>query len=116
MEFSEAHEGGARILVVDDEEVICEILRDFLEYEGFIVDIDLSSFGLPWDEFVRDSAAVRAEFGHLSDDTFYPRQRDFMRKLLARPSFCYTDFFRERHEARARENIRRTIENIDQRA
>lgn len=26
-----------RVLVVDDEEVICDILRDFLEYEGFVV-------------------------------------------------------------------------------
>ncbi len=81
--------------------------------ERFMVDIDLSSFGLPWDEFLRDSAAVRAEFGHVPDDAFYARQRDFMRRLLSRPSFCFTDFFRARHEDQARENIRRTIENID---
>ena len=29
---------AARILVVDDEEVICDILKDFLEYEGFEVE------------------------------------------------------------------------------
>ncbi len=81
--------------------------------ERFMVDIDLSSFGLPWDEFARDSAAVRAEFGHVPDERFYSRQRDFMRKLLSRPSFCFTDFFRARHEDQARENIRRTIEHID---
>ena len=81
--------------------------------ERFMVDIDLSSFGLPWEEFLRDSAAVRAEFGDMPDDAFYPRQREFMRKLLSRPSFCFTDFFRARHEDQARENIRRTIENID---
>ena len=37
-----------------------------------------------------------------------------MHMLLVRPTFCFTDFFRERHEMRARENIRRTIDNIDQ--
>src|SRR5262245_2612329 len=31
-----------RILVVDDEDVICDILKDFLEYEGFFVNTCLS--------------------------------------------------------------------------
>ena len=81
--------------------------------EGFIVDIDLSSFGLPWDEFLRDSAAVRAEFGDIDDATFYPRQLDFMKRLLDRPGFCFTEFFRDRHGARAHRNIRRTIEAME---
>jgi predicted metal-dependent HD superfamily phosphohydrolase len=83
--------------------------------ERFIVDVDLSSFGLPWADFVRDSSAVRAEFGDIADEEFYARQREFMQRLLARDTFCFTDFFRARHEATARDNIRRTIEAIDQR-
>ena len=75
--------------------------------EAFIVDIDLSSFGRPWEEFLGDSRAVRAELAHLSDAEFYPRQRKFLESLAARPVFCFTEFFRERHEARARTNIRR---------
>ncbi|MCP5150814.1 MAG: hypothetical protein H6983_21695 [Ectothiorhodospiraceae bacterium] len=80
--------------------------------EAFIVDIDLSSFGLPWDEFLRDSIAVREEFGHLGDDEFFPRQRQFLGRLLARGVFCYTDEFRQRHEERARANIERYLERI----
>ena len=75
--------------------------------ESFIVDIDLSSFGRPWEEFLDDSRAVRAELSHLSDAEFYPRQRRFLESLAARPRFCFTEFFRDRHEARARRNIER---------
>ena len=73
--------------------------------ESFMVDIDLSSFGRPWEEFLSDSRAVRAEMAHLSDAEFYPGQRRFLESLAARSRFCFTDFFRERHEDRARRNI-----------
>jgi len=73
--------------------------------EEFMLDIDLSSFGRPWDEFLGDSRAVRAELAHMSDAEFYPRQKKFLESLAARSRFCFTEFFRERHERRARENI-----------
>ena len=81
--------------------------------ESFIVDIDLSSFGLPWEEFLRDSRAVRAEFPHVSDAEFYPKQKKFLESLVARPEFCFTEFFRDRHEARARENIERLCARLE---
>ena len=81
--------------------------------ESFIVDIDLSSFGLPWEEFLADSRAVRAEHPHVSDAEFYPRQKKFLESLLARPVFCFTEFFRDRHEARARSNIERLCATLE---
>lgn len=78
----------------------------------YVVDIDLSSFGMPWELFSRDSVAVRDEFPHLSDRDYYPRQREFMEALLARPHFCFTEFFRQRHEQQARENIRRHLDGL----
>ena len=81
--------------------------------ESFIVDIDLSSFGRPWEEFLDDSRAVRAELPHLSDTEFYPRQRRFLESLAARPVFCFTEFFRDRHEARARRNIERLCAKLE---
>ena len=77
--------------------------------ESFIVDIDLSSFGLPWEEFLRDSRAVREELSMVPDAEFHLRHRKFTESLLARPHFCFTEFFRERHEARARRNIERIL-------
>ena len=81
--------------------------------ESFIVDIDLSSFGLPWEEFLRDSVAVREEFPHVPDAEFYPRQRKFVESLAARPAFYFTEFFRDRYEARARENVERIFSRIE---
>ena len=77
--------------------------------ESFMLDIDLSSFGRPWEEFLSDSREVRAELAHLPDAEFYPRQKKFLESLAARPRFCFTEFFRERHEERARRNIARLI-------
>ena len=81
--------------------------------ESFMVDIDLSSFGLPWEEFLRDSRAVRAELPHLTDAEFYPRQKKFLESLASRPVFCFTEFFRDRHEARARMNIERLCARLE---
>jgi predicted metal-dependent HD superfamily phosphohydrolase len=80
----------------------------------YMVDIDLSSFGLPWERFVTDSTAVRNEFAQLSDDDFYPSQVRFLRMLLARPNFCLTDFFARRHERQARENISRYLTMLEE--
>lgn len=91
-------------------------LEPATQEQGYMVDIDLSSFGLPWARFLRDSVAVREEFADMSDAEFYPRQRDFLASLLAREHFCITDFFRERHEARARSNITRYLADLEARA
>lgn len=83
--------------------------------EKFMVDIDLSSFGLPWDRFLKDSEGVRNEFPHLSDEEFYPAQKIFLDSLLERKHFCFTRFFRERHEQTARDNITRYLESLRKR-
>ena len=82
------------------------------EDQKFMVDIDLSSFGLPWDYMVDDSRAVRNEFPHLSDTEFFPRQRAFLESLLSRDYFYFTEFFRSRLEKRARENIQRYLDGL----
>ena len=44
--------------------------------EKLICDIDLSSFALPWEEFLKDSHAVRAEHTSTPDKQFYLMKRD----------------------------------------
>lgn len=80
--------------------------------EKFMLDIDLSSFGLPWEEFVRDSTAVRQESAQLSDEKFFPGQRAFLESLVSREHFYFTDFFRSRIEETARNNIRRHLKSL----
>jgi predicted metal-dependent HD superfamily phosphohydrolase len=80
--------------------------------EEFMLDIDLSSFGLPWDDFVRDSSAVRQESPQLTDAEFFPGQRAFLESLVSREHFYFTEFFRSRIEDTARSNIKRHLKNL----
>jgi predicted metal-dependent HD superfamily phosphohydrolase len=80
--------------------------------ESYMVDIDLSSFGLPWEPFLADSLAVRAERPHLTDGQYAAQQSRFLNGLLERDAVFTTGFFRERYEAAARSNISRYLEAI----
>jgi len=77
---------------------------------SYMVDVDLSSFGLPWDEFLRDSLNIRAENPHLSDQDYQLNQTRFQQSLLARPRFFLSDFFFDRYEKQARYNLARFFE------
>ncbi len=79
------------------------------EDEKFVVDVDLSGFGLPWDEFLVDSDAVRSEYAHQSDRDYAQCQIPFLRSLLSRDSIYSTEFFRQRYEQAARANIQHKI-------
>ena len=80
--------------------------------QKFMLDIDLSSFGLPWSEMLRDSIAVRKESPKLSDEEFFPGQRAFLESLVGREHFYFTEFFRSRIEETARANIERYLKNL----
>lgn len=79
-----------------------------------VADIDLSSLGLPWPEFHRDSCNVRREYPHLDDATFARKQAKFLRFLLHREFLYGTQFFRGKLESQARQNIARHLSGLDQ--
>jgi predicted metal-dependent HD superfamily phosphohydrolase len=74
--------------------------------EAYMADIDHSSFGVPWERFLSDSLAVRAERPDLSQEQFASQQSRFLASLLDRERLYHTEFFRSRYEAAARSNIR----------
>jgi predicted metal-dependent HD superfamily phosphohydrolase len=74
----------------------------------FICDIDLSSFGSPWDLFMANSVAIEAEFPGPRDE-YVRREIRFLETLLRRPRIFLSDFFHDRCEERARDNIRRFL-------
>jgi predicted metal-dependent HD superfamily phosphohydrolase len=78
----------------------------------YMVDIDLSSFGLSWEGFLRDSQNIRAENPHLGDQDYQLNQTGFQRSLLARPRFFLSDFFFDRFEKQARDNLARYFEHL----
>ena len=77
---------------------------------AWVVDIDLSSFGLPWPAFLHDSHAVRAEMKNLADDDYQNSHGSFLRRLVARPRIYTSEHFHGRYEQRARDNIARLLD------
>ncbi len=76
----------------------------------FIEDIDLAGFGSPWEQFMHNGDLLRLEFAQQSDAQYYAGQVAFLEQLARRPVFFATDWYRERYEARARDNLRRLLE------
>jgi predicted metal-dependent HD superfamily phosphohydrolase len=71
----------------------------------YMVDIDLSSFGLPWEKFLQNSRHVREEMRHIPDEEFYPKQYRFQQSLLKHGRFYQTDYFFRNYEQSALNNI-----------
>ena len=78
----------------------------------FMVDIDLSGFGAPWEEFMRNGARLREEAANQTDDQYRAGQVVFLGRLQLRPQFFFTDYFRDRCEAQARENLTRVLAEL----
>lgn len=110
------HDDSRRTLV---ESLIMATLHDGNSLEhpdaAYMVDIDLSSFGLSWADFLRDSENLRRENATLTDDEYYRKQTRFQHFLLARARFFVSDFFSERFEAQARANLERYFEQLKSR-
>jgi predicted ATPase/class 3 adenylate cyclase/predicted metal-dependent HD superfamily phosphohydrolase len=74
---------------------------------AFTVDIDLSSLGLNWESYLKDSEALRQEACDLPDDAYYAKQLAFLEGLTERPRMFQTPYFSQLMEDRARGNIER---------
>ena len=75
--------------------------------EAYMVDIDLSGFGLPWEGYLADSNALRKEAPNVSDEQYYGGKLRFLDGLLSWKKLFQTDYFNDHLESRARENIQR---------
>lgn len=74
---------------------------------AYLVDIDLSGFGLPWEAYLADSDALRLEAFSVSDEQYYHGKLRFLGELQRWPSLFQSDFFRNRLEFTAQSNITR---------
>ena len=75
--------------------------------EAYVLDIDLASIGLPWEEFNRDNEALRAEVPRIHDNLYYEGKTAFLSTLLNREKIYYTKYFFDKYEQQARDNIKR---------
>lgn len=80
---------------------------------AFVVDIDLSGFGLPWDDYLADSDALRQEAGDsVSDEQYYQGKLRFLTELQSWSSLFQTEHFRDRLERAAQANITRYTSDL----
>lgn len=78
-----------------------------------ITDIDLCSFGLPWEQFAWDGQQIRAECPQTSDQKYFAGLLRFLQRLLGRqPTFFLTDHFERRYGQIARANTLRLVEEL----
>ena len=77
--------------------------------ERYVVDIDLSSFGLEWAAFINDTVNVRNEMIYIPDELYYANHIGFLNGLLMRERIFYSDFFYNAYEHIARQNINRLL-------
>lgn len=68
-------------------------------------DADLSALAVPGDRYRRNSADIRAEYAHVSDEAFRKGRIQVLTALLQGPGVFRTGDARRRWEADARQNL-----------
>ena len=74
-----------------------------------LVDIDLANLGSAPARFDEYEQQVRREYAHVCDDEWRVGRLKVLQSFLARPRIYATDAYRDALEARARENLGRSI-------
>jgi predicted metal-dependent HD superfamily phosphohydrolase len=77
-----------------------------------LVDIDLSILGADRDTYGRFEENVRKEYSWVPSLLFRRTRAGILRSFLDRPSIYGTEYFRDRLEAPARENLRLAIADL----
>lgn len=75
-------------------------------------DADLAVLALPEPEYAGYAAAVRAEYGHLTDEVFRKGRTSVLTSLLDRPLIFRTAHGGRQWEQRARDNIERELSRL----
>jgi len=81
--------------------------------QRLLCDVDLASFGCHWDRYLYDTNSIKAEFLGPAEEYSQKKQK-FLEAMMSRPRIFLTDFFNERYESQARQNIRRLLKLIEQ--
>ena len=77
-----------------------------------LVDIDLSILGANDSDYDAFERNVRKEYRWVPYFLYRKKRREILQSFLARPSIYEKPFFREKFEAKARENLRRAITSL----
>ena len=81
--------------------------------EKLMCDIDLASLGTTPEQFQKNTDQIRKEYAHVSDKAFYGGRKLVLQSFLNRPRIYYTDYFYNKYEAKAQENLKAAIASYD---
>ncbi|WP_227678598.1 HD domain-containing protein [Psychrobacter faecalis] len=76
---------------------------------AYLLDMDLSILGASWTDYEQYAQAVRQEYAYVSNPDYRDRRRAVLTELLAHPKIYLTDYYYDRLEKQARQNIKREI-------
>lgn len=76
---------------------------------AYLLDMDLSILGASWSEYEHYAQAIRCEYAHVPMHDYRTGRIAVLKKLSAPPQLYLTDYYHERLEAQARNNIEREI-------
>lgn len=76
---------------------------------NFFTDADLAILGASWEDYVAYYQSVRKEYAIYPDFMYRPGRKKVLEYFLKMPKIYKTDYFYQKLEERARENIAREI-------
>ncbi len=80
---------------------------------ALLCDIDLSIFGRPPEVFDEFERRIRREYAWVPEPLYRTARTEILQSFLRRRSIYQTDYFRERYEVSARENLERVIRLLE---
>ncbi len=95
-----------RIIATKDHKALGDI-----ESDSFL-DADMAILGTPPDIYARYTANVRKEFAFVPDELFAKGRGDFIRTTLDMARIFHTEYFYDRYETQARQNLEAELQNL----
>ena len=85
-------------------------LSDAKDTDGaFLLDMDLSILGVACSAYDQYAQAIRQEYAHISNEDYQVGRTTVLTGLLAHPRLYLTDYYHQRLQTQARENMQREI-------
>lgn len=105
----------------DDTDIMNHILHTSHSYTGdknadtdTVCDIDMAILGYSESEFDAYETNIRREYAFASDADYAAGRLNFLRTLLAKTAIFKTDYFKNKYEESARDNIKRLINQLSE--
>ncbi len=103
-----------QIHFINGKEILNENLNiDFIEEIKLFLDLDMFVFAEDYEKYKENEKNIRLEFSLYNDEEWYSGRLIFLGRLNKRKRIFYTEYFYEKFENIARENIKRDMLSIE---